>query len=213
MCVEKKGKICGPILNGQCPTGEVCNITSCGIGALGTCTTQPKPTQCFDYFWKPAAPVCGCDNKTYGNDCLRLQKGVALQHKGACKPTPPPPPTGCFQNADCKADEYCALKPGECMLPTFSILQGKCSKKPEACIMLYAPVCGCDMKTYGNACTAASKGVNVAAKGPCGAPQPKQHCKGFCGGKSATGGCYCDAKCSNFGDCCPDVTKTCGFPQ
>jgi len=211
MCVEKQGKKCGPFPGGGCAAGEVCNITSCGLGASGTCTTQPKPGQCYDYHWQPAQPVCGCDNKTYGNDCLRLVAGVALQHKGACTPTPPPSKK-CFDSADCGANEYCALKPGECLLPTFNIQQGTCAPKPEACIMLYDPVCGCDGKTHGNACTAASKGVNVAKKGACGAPQPAEYCKGTCGGKSPKG-CYCDAVCHKHGDCCPDVTTECGFPQ
>ncbi|CAL8132260.1 unnamed protein product [Orchesella dallaii] len=29
--------------------------------------------------------VCGADNKTYPNDCLRRCKGVELSHEGPCK--------------------------------------------------------------------------------------------------------------------------------
>jgi hypothetical protein len=226
-------KKCGPFPGGQCDPGYVCDIKSCALGASGKCVPLPK---CDPTFMEP---VCGCNGKTYNNDCMRRAAGAALNHKGPCQPVG----QKCFTDAQCKTGEFCALKPGECLLPTFNILEGKCAKKPEACIMLYKPVCGCDGKTYGNSCSAASKGVNVAHEGECNTPQPcsslnKGQCNtrsdcewktmpGFPGpismcvdkpktqhckgfcGGQSSHGCYCDSACVNYGDCCPDYKTTC----
>lgn len=40
--------------------------------------------------------------------------------------------------------------------------------KPEMCIEIFSPVCGCDGKTYPNSCYAERSGVSVKAEGECG---------------------------------------------
>jgi len=50
-----------------------------GADVGGLCIKVPEA--CTDQF----DPVCGCDGKTYGNDCDRQMAKQALDYKGECK--------------------------------------------------------------------------------------------------------------------------------
>lgn len=75
-------KSCGSIAGLTCGSNEWCDPTpsdACGAADLmGTC----KETDVLcSQIWQP---VCGCDGKTYSNDCVRLTHLVQLAHAGAC---------------------------------------------------------------------------------------------------------------------------------
>ncbi len=70
----------------------------------------------------------------------------------------------CFSNGDCTplGTTYCSWATG-CGAGG----AGVCKVRPGICTSLYAPVCGCDNKTYSNACVAAAAGQSVLYSGPC----------------------------------------------
>ena len=66
-------------------------------------------------------------------------------------------------NFTCPAGAYCEL--GEKCGGIDR--KGHCARIPEICTMDYNPVCGCDDKTYSNACMANAAATSVNYPGPC----------------------------------------------
>jgi hypothetical protein len=123
---------------------------------LGMCV--PRPQACPEIY----DPVCGCDGLTYSNDCFANAAGVNILHEGPCESLT------CLSNEDCSPydpsdspNAYCAKDVGDCEG------LGMCTERPEECILIYLPVCGCDGNTYSNACEAAREGINVLADVSC----------------------------------------------
>jgi Kazal-type serine protease inhibitor domain./Protein metal binding site. len=65
----------------DCPAGTICDPLGCNT-TEGACT-EVVPVKACPRKWDP---VCGCNGKTYPNDCVRRALGVALDHTGPCKP-------------------------------------------------------------------------------------------------------------------------------
>jgi hypothetical protein len=97
---------------------------------------------------------------------LIFLSGCATVEAPAETPSEPPAERICggIAGLPCGEGEYCRYEPGTCHIADG---QGVCREQRRMCTMDYNPVCGCDGKTYGNACTAAASGVSINYKGEC----------------------------------------------
>lgn len=159
--------MCGGIAGIHCADKLYCAFAleaKCGAGDMaGTC--KPIPDLCTMEF----APVCGCDGKTYATACVAGRSSVSVAKTGACpgeSGSAIPDGKTCGTrgvSGECSKGSYCDYRT-QCGATDTG---GKCTKKPELCPHLVAPVCGCDGKSYNNACEAARDGSSVAAQGAC----------------------------------------------
>lgn len=122
-------------------------------------------------------PACGATlpeliaNMKAGNTYVNVHSAVYPEGeiRGQIEESPPwGAVCGTIAGLTCPKGQYCDFGVGRCGMPD---AQGTCKIKPEACLAIYNPVCGCNGKTYGNACEAAAAGVSIDHPGKC-TPEP-----------------------------------------
>jgi hypothetical protein len=149
--------ICSKGLFCEMPAGS-CNIAD----GVGKCARSEGA--CPDIF----APVCGCDGKTYENDCSRRASRAQLDHAGMCgggMGGGVGAACGGIAARPCQAGLFCDPTPGQC---GFADGGGSCQRPPIGCTKIFAPVCGCDGNTYGNDCLRQAAKAPKKADGACG---------------------------------------------
>jgi len=90
--------------------------------------------------------------------CAHLKHGDKL---GPCAAT-----CGGEAGDTCEEGQFCKLPDGECSEDA----EGECQDLPMICPPIYAPVCGCDGRTYSSDCYADVAGVAIDHEGPCEEP-------------------------------------------
>lgn len=180
---------------GDCSPSSLCDPAD--ITVEGACELF------FGYAWngRDCRGYSGCTCR--GSDCdsfYETQEECARAH-AECAPGSM---CGGFGGFICGRSEWCDYE-GSCRAPDAA---GTCRPRPEACIDIFDPVCGCDGMTYSNGCQANAAGTDVLHGGSC--ESAGDDCGGVrCGAdefcRRPAGVCSGDGTCSTRPEICPGV--------
>jgi hypothetical protein len=142
---------------GECPpVGELCSLPLL-VGPCEALITSwgfdPEQNDCVEFTYG------GCE----GNANNFVSREACL---AAC---PPVPDVACGARAGdtCSPAEFCDFGESSC---GFDDGEGVCRPRPDACAEIDSPICGCDGRTYSNACLGQVAGVDTLHPGPCQDP-------------------------------------------
>ena len=99
---------------------------------------------------------------------IYLTSYASRQRRPADTTSPPPtaaPAPIATTSPACSSSDYRAYQASQ--LCGFSGARAVCKVRPLGCSDFYAPVCGCDLRTYPNACKANAAGTDIYAAGHC----------------------------------------------
>lgn len=171
ICVESsKCDSCGPVGSADCAVcgcdgvtyGSMNDACAAGVRATpGACGVPEKNSDGgpdLPLHWTPCGKPGQCPS---GAACCPITGRCFLQSESwRCEPQPDGGLLDCSTNADCRLGFYCASTEN-CTAP------GKCTSQSPSCGGEKAEVCGCDQKSYTNACWARYAGTRVAKSGAC----------------------------------------------